>query len=366
MKKLAALFSLAAIHCTEESHHGGGGTAGGAGAAGEGGVHSTSSQSSNGGSTAMSASTSAAMTSSSSGTTLGETVDLRDYFPAASATRSYRRSGGSAYSRYTFFPATADFNTLYTAFLEPTPPHAGSIWVWQKAYYSAMNQPPSAPCVATYALLHLGDDQQITEAGDYLSASGSCSPSIPFGYQKAGTASGLRWSTPGGFTVGVPAREVEIQIAQRATASDPYAVLPGYFAYSHVEFVERLASFTPDYGSRGSGVFRSGGGKTYDDVVRIVFHHGVRTPNQTEFRRCTPPSPADEYTVLYRSEPNYDSYASEYYFARGYGMVQEGFVYNEHNAYFDAAAGTSQDCRGMALDADRANVEKYQSYVDEP
>jgi hypothetical protein len=290
-------------------------------------------------------------------------VDLRSYFPAGSSTRSHRRYDSSYYARYTTFPASPDFQRLYDLYFTPTPATPGNLFVWQKAYYSATSQPPAEPCVATYAHLFFGADKSITEAGDYLS-SAPCTPSIVFGYQKASVAAGLLWSGAGGLVVGAPARAIDIEVAQRATGADPYQVQPGYRAYSHVELLEVLPTFSPRYGNAGGGAWRKGGAKTYTNVARIVFHHGVRVPNQTIFKRCAPPASVDEYTRLYRSEPQYDSYASEYYLAPGVGIVQEGFVYNEHNEYF--GAGTIADCTGAALVTDRNAVDAYLTYIDDP
>jgi hypothetical protein len=288
-------------------------------------------------------------------------VDLRDYFPKTSTTKLHRRRSGSYYSRYTVFPADADFQTLYDTYQRPTPPLPGKLMVWQKAYYNAEIQPPQQPFVATYAQLFFGDDKSITEAGDYLVEGAS---SVAFGYRRNGQATGLLWSGAGGLVVNKPARIAEIFTAKQDSAG---AYLTSEFAvYSHVELIDVIPAFSPKYGLR-AGDWVEGGGKTYTNVAHIIFHHGVRNPGQTTFKRCPLTMPLDAYSEHYRSEPNYNSYASDYYLAPGLGLVQEGFLYNEQNSYFDAKdMPGSADCTGSALIADRSKAELYNSYIEDP
>jgi hypothetical protein len=284
-------------------------------------------------------------------------IDLRSYFPSTSTTRSHCKRDGSFYARYTVLPADANFQTAYDAYLRPIPPKPGALFVWQKAYYNAQIQPPKDPFVATYAMLFFGTDQSVTEAGDYLS-NGDGTFSV-FGYRDAvSQPSGLLWSGQGGLRVDAPARIVDLNTG-RQDAAGAFQV-GDYVVYSHI-VLDVLPAFTPKYGNAGGTGWRLGGAKTYKNVAHLIFHHGVRNPGQTTFTRCPSPSPADAYTALYRSEPGYNSYASDYYLAPGLGIIQEGFLYNEQNSYF----GANTDCTGLALSADRSTIDAYLSYVED-
>jgi hypothetical protein len=275
-------------------------------------------------------------------------VDLRPYFPNMQTVSTYRHADGSFYARYTYFPATADFQRLYQSVFDQK--KSGNLYVWAKGY--------GAPdCVKTYAQLFLGDDKSFTEVGDYL-ANDDCHPSIAFGYRRGASNEGLVWSASGGIPrpgqSGTAAQTFHLPVFRQNNAGDPYQGTDA-LAWNHTSVVEVLPTYQPPYGRR-DGVWGAGLAKVYQNVVRLVFFHGTKVPGQRELPACTT-DPTWPYAQFYYSFPGYHSYASEYYLAEGKWIVQEALLYIEDGSFWGIG-----DCIGLSLDKQSGWV----SYIDEP
>jgi hypothetical protein len=283
-------------------------------------------------------------------------LDLRPYFAHRGARQTYRTHGGALYGHYVFAEASADFRTLYDNLLDQR--HPGRLLTWQKIYDA-----PRPECTATYGLLWLGDDWSVTEVGDWYANDG-CTPSVAFGYQQAGRPSGIFWSPAGGLETTVSPR-VDVDVFRQLESGTPYTD-SGYDAHSAVVLLEHLPTWTSPVG-RSGGSWAAGNGRTYTDVLRVLFYHGTRSPEIIAGTRAPRRCEATTYDAtsplgrLYRSFDNYETYAIELTLARDVGIVREALAYTESDYW-----GASNVCRGayMGMDAEAA-ARTWGAYLDE-
>ncbi|MEI8258089.1 MAG: hypothetical protein WCJ30_20625 [Deltaproteobacteria bacterium] len=286
-------------------------------------------------------------------------LDLRPYFASAGTTQRYRTADGRLYATYVFQPATSDFDLLYTSLMDQGTP--GHLITWQKIYDS-----PHAGCTATYAQLWMGDNRSVTEVGDWFATDG-CTPSIAFGYHTLDRSrpSGLTWSPTGGvnYTTSAP---VEVSVFHQATPGAAYAP-GGAEAYSDVVLLEHFDAWTAPVGRSAAGAWVAGEGRTYADVVRVLFYHGVRDAEiiagARAPTRCTTASydPSSPNGRLYHSYSNYESYTIELYLARGHGIVREALGFTESSYW-----GAANVCRGAFMGYDAAAAQTaWAAHLDE-
>ncbi len=319
-----------------------GGTGGAAGSAGAGGAAG------------------AAGSAGAGGTGVPSIVDLREYFPA-SGKNTLNNAAGLYVHDYTFYPATSSFQSLYDSLLSLGKP--GQVHVWQKDYRDSQG------CVGTYTpdygILFFGDDGSVTEVGDWVYAENICQATTAFGYHDAtkGVPSGLSWCPAGGLTATSSGVSMGLQVWRQNQSGGAFANT-GFTAYNLTSLAGVLASFSPAYGSSG-GAWHAGGGKTYHDVARLLFYHGPGGPGLSDVT-CTNLDPSWPYAALYHHQPGYQSYALEFYMAKGVGIVQESLLYTE-SAYFGAsyvcAGGVSMGTTQQAHDAQMA---LWAWYIDDP
>jgi hypothetical protein len=277
-------------------------------------------------------------------------IDLRDYFPSAQTTVRTRLANGSTYGTYAYLPATTDFLFLYDTFFSLGKP--GDLFLWAKGY-------GDEGCIATYAHFFLGDDGSFTEVGDYLANDG-CHPSVVFGYGDSVTLAndGLAWSAAGGLPLpsgtGQPAQKMALQVRRQNNPGDPY-VGSSARAWNHTAVVEVLSSFRPAYGRSPEGVWGKDLGRTYDNVLRLVFYHGTQLPGHQDI--VCPTDDTWPHASFYYHLPGYHTYASEFYLAPGSWIIQESFLYTESGGYWGIP-----NCVGLGLDKNPAWV----SYIDDP
>ncbi len=136
----------------------------------------------------------------------------------------------------------------------------------------------------------------------------------------------------GGHVVGEtkPYEQWNIDYWWGANASPPKPPQPptvSKWAYSRVWVVERLASFTPEYGSDATG-FGPGKGPTYHDVVRVRFQHGTANADAV----C--PNQPPQFVHV----PGYTSFWTDFWMAPGIGKVQAHILW--HEAYCDGHVNT--------------------------
>jgi len=272
-------------------------------------------------------------------------VDLREYFPNF-ATLIFNKSNGSQSARYTFQKSPCGIDSLYAGYMSLNKP--GSPYMWRKEYFRN-----GAWCTDTYAVLFMGDDQSVTECGDWYSGS-PCTPNVALGYKtSAGANAGLLWSGAGGLTKNAVVAELDVwrQNAPNATYANS-----GVKTYSRTGLIEILPTYTPPFGRDVNGIWCEGGSKTYVDVIHIVMYHGTKTPGVAPIR-CVGPIAANG--PYYQSYKDYSSYAIELWLAKGIGIIQENCPFIE-----DAAAwgGTIQNCSGDIF----ANpVGSWRTYIDQ-
>jgi hypothetical protein len=287
-------------------------------------------------------------------------VDLRAYFPA-NRKNTLASASGQYVHDYTFLPADASFQALYDSLLSLGKP--GEVRVWQKTY------PTSGGCAGPYSpdfgVLLLGDDASVTEVGDWVSASDACHANTAFGYRDpaTGAPSGLAWAPPGGLTRASGGAVFGLQVWRQNEPGGAYAD-GGFTAYATTSLVEALATYAPPYG-RSGGVWHAGGGKTYSDVVRILFHHGPGGPGLADVT-CSSLDPAWPYSATYHHQPGYQSYALEYYLAKGVGVVQESLLYTESSYFGDAYVCAAGVAMGATPADHAAQLAVWAWYADDP
>jgi hypothetical protein len=271
-------------------------------------------------------------------------VDLRTYFPSAPATTHTRLADGTPFADYTMRPAAngplpntmMTSEELYTKYLDIKVP--GAVYVWEKTYGAA---------TPTMAHLRFGDDKSVTEVGDWFATDGA-HPDVAFGYSDPGFQhpDGLAWSAAGGLRtplsdpgdpVPAEAQKFGLGIQRQVTPADPYADYgpAGFSAWNYNHVVETLTSFTPAYGRSSGGQWGAGNAKTYKNVLHVVFYHGTHVPGHTDYSCASEAKAANPgLAAYYLHLDGYHTYASEYYFALGKGLIQETFLYTEDGSYW--------------------------------
>jgi hypothetical protein len=252
-------------------------------------------------------------------------LDLREYFPE-NATIKLTKANGAESTRYTFDKAPIGYLNLYNAYLKLNKP--GYHYTWKKEYKQG-----SLWCAKTVGILFMGDDQSITEVGDWMARGGDgCTPNTVFGYRTLNTniPTGLSWA--GGI--------VETNTISQDTIGGPFQ-LNGYQAFSKAGIIEELPTYTPPYG-RLNGVWAAGNGTTYNDVVHIVMYHGTKNASSSQVR-CGHIAPISANGAYYQSYKNYNSYAIELWLAKGVGIIQENTPFIEDASYW---GGAFPNCSG--------------------
>ena len=279
------------------------------------------------------------------------TIDLRAYFPD-NVTCTFNRSDGSAASRYTLqrslpgVPTGVDSLYYSQLFL---PGKTGTPYMWRKEYWKGT---PATWCTAAYGGLFMGDDQSVTEVGDWMSNTG-CTPNVMLGYKNHGTTTntGLLWSGSGGLSETAVIREMDVW--RQLVPSGAY-VNSNIQCYSKTGLIEVLPIFTPAYGRSCSGVWGAGLSKTYTDVVHIVMYHGTKSTPANPVRCVGPISAEGAY---YQSYKDFSSYAIELWLAAGVGIIQENTPFIE-----DASFWGMSNCNG---DIFSGNPGSWKTYIDQ-
>lgn len=270
-------------------------------------------------------------------------LDLRDYLPSSNTVR-LSSAAGEAVARYTFTAQPPGYFGLYQGLMNLGKP--GRHYTWRKDYWKN-----GAWCTPTVAILFLGDDQSVTEVGDWMAAT-PCVPGRAFGYRTdAGAVTGLAWAPPGGLT------EKPAVVEMKTWAQDfPGAAYRpnGYGAYSKVGLIEVLPSYTPPIGRDVYGQWGEGRARTYTNVVHMVMYHGTRAPNPAPVRCDMPPIAARG--AYYQSFRDYDTYAIELWLAAGIGVIQERITFMESGAFWGLP-----NCNG----AEFSGPGSWATYIDE-
>jgi hypothetical protein len=270
-------------------------------------------------------------------------LDLRQYFPEVWGKNNLRTHQGLLHATYSWYNTARmgaeydHFRKLYRRFFElrthDGAPLPGELYIFAKKY--AAHQ-----CVTTYAHLFFGADKSVTEVGDWF-ADGDCQPPVALGYRGAdGQPAGLSWSAAGGLAY--PSRVFHLQVLRQNSAGAAYT-FSGSQAWNATRVLLHYDSYTLPYGYNEKGRWRRGAGKTFQDVVRLVFDHGTRRPDHREV--ICKPDARHPYAAYYYHMPGYNSYTTEFYLAKGVGIIQEAFVFVEDAQYFGM-----NNCSGLAFD----------------
>jgi hypothetical protein len=309
-----------------------------------------------------------------------QSINLQSYFPtsASGVWYNYRHYGGDLYSTYGFYSTSPGLQGLYNSLFNLQKP--GQLYNWIKAY----NSNGQSFCVATYDNLFFGTDLSVTEVGDWLSSpTTSCTPSMALGYVNPATGqpAGLAWAAPGGLRTApldiadaspAPAETFNLGVAREVTYGGAYTNYgpSGYTAWNYTKVVEVLPTFTPAYGrSPSTGQWGPGLSQTYKNVIHIILYHGTTEPNTPTTTCYQNLDPNWSYSKYYYSLPGYNSYATEYYFAQGVGIIQETpLLYTENGSYWGIP-----NCSGMITQAaaptdpnHTAAQQEWISYIDNP
>jgi hypothetical protein len=268
--------------------------------------------------------------------------DLRKYFPPVKGRNVLRTHTGARYAAYSWYnahrlaPKYDHFIRLYQRLFELQKngkPLPGQLYVFSKKYAARQ-------CVTTYAHLFFGKDKSVTEAGDWYFGP-DCQPPVAFGYQGVdGRAAGLSWSAAGGLAN--PSRVFNLKVMRQLSSGTAYAHHNSR-AWNATRVLRHYDSYTLPYGFDRNGRWRAGAGRTFRDVIRLVFDHGTRQPGRAEIY-CRPNN-EHPYSGYYYHMPGYNSYTSEFYLAKGIGIIQEAFVFVEDGQYFGM-----KNCSGLAFD----------------
>ncbi len=288
------------------------------------------------------------------GATAGSAYDPRRYWVAGR--ELFVRANGTYFGAYIFQEhanLSESIGWVYNTYLNQG--QSGKVMSWAK-YYPTGN---GGYCVPTYGILLLGDDQRVTETGDWFApANDSCNPSVPFGYRVSGTPTGLFWAEPGGYVAQAspPTREMNVW---RGETNSPFAQT-NFDAFSRLVVVEHLDRFQPAYGRNNGSAWAKGNAAVYTDVIHLILYHGVRNNSAPTLKRCGQgglPGVQSQHSSLYVSQPGYESYAMELYLAAGKGIVQESLLFNELD-YWDS--GTQDNtCHGSIMDGDASGWTWY-------
>jgi hypothetical protein len=275
------------------------------------------------------------------------TTDLRSYFPNSN-TVILNKNSGSISTKYTFLKDPHNgIENVYWGYHNLN--KAGVPYQWCKQYWRN-----GAWCTDTYAILFMGDDQSVTETGDWY-ASTPCTPNVVLGYKTTGGANtGLAWAPAGGIST-TPAI-VECDVWRQNTPGAAYTN-SGTKTYSRAALIEHFDTFTPKFGRDVNGVWGEGLSKSYLDVIHIIMYHGTKNASSPQVR-CVGPMTANG--AYYQSYKDYNSYAIELWLAAGVGVIQENCPFIE-----DASAwgGTISNCSGDIF----ANpVGSWVTYIDQP
>lgn len=252
--------------------------------------------------------------------TSSHAYDMRDYFPKTQRVSQYVNNAGKYTHTYVFTPNSTPYVSLYNTYLNLNKP--GQVYTWQKTYLiNGVN------CTKTVAVLLFGDDQTITEVGDWTSGAG-CTPNTVFGYRNASTGkpTGLLWS--GGIA--------EMQVISQDSPGAAYSY-KNWSAFSKTGTIEHLDTMLVN-------------GHTYSDVVHIIMYHGTRAPTPKQVRCIGPIAANGGY---YQSYKDFNSYAMELWLAKGIGIIKEDTPFIEDASYWGW-----NNCAGNYLTGDKS-LERY-------
>lgn len=247
-------------------------------------------------------------------------IDLKSYFPDSN-TVTLCKSSGEADSRFTFKKSPTAIDNLYANHMSQGKP--GYPYMWRKEYMR-----DGAWCNVTYAVLFMGDDGSVTEAGDWYANTG-CTPNVMLGYKTpGGINTGLLWSAAGGLSE--TPTIVEADVWRQNTPGGAYTN-SGHKTYSKTGLIEYMAEYTVPYGRDANGVWGAGNGRTYPDVAHLVMYHGTKSPTGSPIR-CVGPTAANG--AYYQSYKDYNTYAIEIWIAKGVGIIQKNTPFIEDGTFW--------------------------------
>lgn len=280
-----------------------------------------------------------------------QSIDLRSYFPQR--LNYYRWADGTQTHFYNIFSVPQSqsdpLGSIYLNYFNQNLP-GSSLLILQKNY---------SGCNYTYAFLVLGggSDKRVKEVGDWYGP--RCDGLYTtLGYRTfsrgSGAPTGLNWSTSGGLDTSWQ----QWNSMRVFGGISPYKY-SGVDTYMSPGLVEVLPTWRPKYGRDEIGNWVPNPNKTYSNVARIRIYHGTtQSP-----RRCYGLDPNNPYSVLYYHGANHSSFGVELYMDQTHGILQETFLYSEHD--MDGRAACDPLYPALASSANlQTALSRHEYYID--
>jgi hypothetical protein len=257
-------------------------------------------------------------------------VDMVDYFPAVDGARLYRVPSGRVYLKQVL--------ETWDERLSLVPDTPGATHYVLHDYLAAVRDldgvvtagSDDAEDALYYAdTWHLRNDPDgaISEVADSFALTGDDgSPAVCttpcLGRVAVYDDQVIGHGRPGGHTVGEdPYTQDNIQMWIAPDGVTEPTPDPAFRAWSSVQVVETLDSYTPAWGNRGDG-FGADAAPTWNDVVVVVFGHGATYPGLVE-PLC------DNQPAATPHIPGYSSFWQLLYLAPDVGWIQIDNLYYE-------------------------------------
>ena len=273
-------------------------------------------------------------------------VDMRLYFPNAAVDLKYRRPDGTLYMRRVTRPYN---DPMYNYLPDKTGTHFS-----RESYVPVSYGSEDAPYTDSWSLRHGNvDDMLVTEVAD------SFAPSSPKAYSWINGPGQYYWGgsglygiphgRPGGHVLGENYYYIWNSPVYRTPSIQTVVptLLSGTTVWGGIRLYAKYNTYAPGYG-RLSGIWGAGRGKTYSNVVAMLFVHGTSPGSGThpESPNCQSNRPAWANHVAGST-----SYWEIILYAPGYGEIEEKVMFDERSC-----SGT--DSIGNAS-------EGYHSYIDD-
>jgi hypothetical protein len=270
-------------------------------------------------------------------------VRLQDYWPtqAAYTPMIMTKNNGHMTYAHVFYPA-GRLQPLYDQYLNTGV--VGRTFIKEQRWnLTASDQIPLVEaCPIELDFWQFGDDGSITEAGSYSEA--DVRPAVncnvqtrgPFGYTTYGTpvvTSGLTNSGAAPLTKeGI--KNFDLTNTSRAERA---AGMHVFHLFSDMRLINVYPKFQPAYGRNAAGVWGKGNGRVFERVAHVIFYHGG-IPHPAQINTTDPlgdcfsyVKPENPEAVKYVHNPGYNTYAVEFYYAPGKGVIQGALLYSENN-----------------------------------
>jgi hypothetical protein len=202
-------------------------------------------------------------------------VKVSNYWPRTNRTDYLFQSNGTLYSK----TVTRNHNVINPEYHIPTNPGDNII---SRAYFH--NRGNGQASFTRDGVFSLSPNGHVSELGDSIYPDAGTNPSLTWkgthlvAYSWQGLANGLEWGSPGGNVVGGAYSKTQMHSVLWGPRGGQINNIG--LAFSRTRVIAHYKSYTPEYGTDRLGVFRKGGGETFQDVIHVRFHHGSKYPGK--------------------------------------------------------------------------------------